>query len=205
LNNFLGDDFLLMPARWPPVQFSPPGSPRVPEMPARMPLEPFSPPGSPRVPRYSPPGTPQYSPRGPAAAGPPAAGPPAPASLEETFNTEELEGLERDMRAALARVELAQERRKAWEAVAIDFVDFRCPIGGELMRDPVMIGDQRSYEKKAIAEWFSTQKRESKPLSSPMTREEVSGKLERNLSLKNAIAGAVEVKLAELRKRKRED
>jgi hypothetical protein len=125
--------------------------------------------------------------------------------LEETFNTEELEGLERDMRAALARVELAQERRKAWEAVAIDFVDFRCPIGGELMRDPVMIGDQRSYEKKAIAEWFSTQKRESKPLSSPMTREEVSGKLERNLSLKNAIAGAVEVKLAELRKRKRED
>jgi hypothetical protein len=33
----------------------------------------------------------------------------------------------------------------------------------------------------------------------------VSGKLECNLSLKNAIAGAVEVKLAELRKRKRED
>ena len=125
--------------------------------------------------------------------------------MEETFDAEQLEGLKRDIGAALARVELAQERLKAWEAVGKDVPDFCCPIGGELMREPVMLDDGTSYEKKAIAEWFSTQKRESKPLSSPMTREEVSGKLERNLSLKNAIAGAVEVKLAELRKRKRED
>jgi hypothetical protein len=71
------------------------------------------------------------------------------------------------------------------------------------MREPVMIGDQRSYERKAIEEWFSTQKRDGKPFCSPMTREAVSGKLEVNLNLKNAIAAAVEVKLAELSKRKR--
>jgi hypothetical protein len=125
--------------------------------------------------------------------------------LEETFDAEQLEGLERDMRAALARVELAQERLKAWEAVGKDSKDFCCPIGRELMHEPVMIGDGISYEKKAVEEWFSTQKRESKPFSSPMTRALVSRKYVVNLNLKNAIAGAVEVKLAELRKRTRED
>ncbi len=72
------------------------------------------------------------------------------------------------------------------------------------MREPVMIGDQRSYERSAIENWFSTQEREMQPFSSPMTREAVSGKIEVNLNLKNAIADAVEAKLAELGKRKRE-
>ena len=84
-----------------------------------------------------------------------------------------------------------------------DVPDFCCPIGRELMREPVMIGDQRSYERKTIEEWFSQQEHEGKPFSSPMTRALVARKLVVNLNLKNAIAAAVEVKLAELSKRKR--
>jgi hypothetical protein len=116
----------------------------------------------------------------------------------------QLEALERDVRAALARVELAQERQKAWEAVGKSVKDFCCPISGEPMREPVMLDDGTSYEKKAIEEWFSRQERERKPFSSPMTRARVSRKLVVNLSLKNAIAGAVEAKLAKLGKRKRQ-
>jgi hypothetical protein len=44
--------------------------------------------------------------------------------------------------------------------VGEDVADFCCPISGELMREPVMIGDGRSYEKTVIDEWFSTLERE---------------------------------------------
>jgi hypothetical protein len=125
------------------------------------------------------------------------------------LDAERLEALERDMRAALARVELAQERLKAWEAVGEDVPDFRCPITSEIMREPVMIDDGNSYERKAIEEWFCEQERKRNPFSpqrftSPLTREVVTRKHVVNLNLKKVIAGAVEAKLAELGKRKRE-
>ncbi len=125
------------------------------------------------------------------------------ASLEE-LDAEQLGTLERDMRAVLARVGLAQERLKAWEDVGEDVPDFRCPITGEIMREPVMLKDGNSYEKKTIEEWFREQKRKGNPFSSPTTRLEVSTELVVNRNLKNVIAGAVEAKLAELGKRKRE-
>jgi hypothetical protein len=128
----------------------------------------------------------------------------------DALDAEQLEALERDMRAALARVELAQERLKAWEAVGEDVPDFRCPITTVIMREPVMIDDGNSYERKAIEEWFCEQERERHPSSpqrftSPLTREVVTRKHVVNLNLKKVIAGAVEAKLAELGKRKRED
>jgi hypothetical protein len=128
----------------------------------------------------------------------------------DALDAEQLEALERDVRAALARVELAQERLKAWEAVGEDVPDFRCPITGEIMREPVMIDDGNSYERKAIEEWFCEQERKRNPASaqrftSPLTREVVTRKHVVNLNLKKVIAGAVEAKLAELGKRKRED
>jgi WD repeat, SAM and U-box domain-containing protein 1 len=89
--------------------------------------------------------------------------------------------------------------------VSKDNPDFCCPIGRELMRQPVILTDEISYEKKEIEEWFSRQEREGKPFSSPMTRALVSREYVVNRSLKNAISTAVEAKLAELGKRKRGD
>ena len=165
------------------------------------PLNPGSPPySSPVLARAgSPPcfaRSPQYSPRAA-----------APAALE-AFDAEQLEALSRDVRAALARVELAQERHRerleAEEAVGSEAPHFCCPVGLRLMRKPVMLGDGLSYEAEAIKEWFRQQDREHKRPSSPMTRAPVSTKLVLNRNLQNAIDVAVEVKQAELRKRKRE-
>jgi hypothetical protein len=218
-----------------PPQYSPPGSPPgwLSGRPRQLRLARAStPPDSPRSPPYPVPGSPQYSPpptpaysfpralargasgalagaaagvaAGAAAGGPSGALAAAPASLD-ALDAEKLEALERDLRAALARVELAQERLKAWEAVGEDVADFRCPITGEIMHEPVMLMDGNSYEKKAIEEWFREQKRKGNPFTSPTTRLEVSTELVVNRNLKNVIAGAVEAKLAELGKRKRED
>ncbi len=68
-----------------------------------------------------------------------------------------------------------------------------------------MLKDGNSYEMKAIEEWFREQKRKGVSFSSPTTRLDVSTELVVNRNLKNVIAGAVEAKLAELGKRKRED
>jgi hypothetical protein len=101
----------------------------------------------------------------------------------DALDAEQLEALERDVRAALARLALAQERLKAWEAVGEDVPDFRCPITGEIMREPVMLKDGNSYEKKAIEEWFREQKRKGNPFTSPTTRLEVSTELVVNRSI----------------------
>lgn len=173
---------------------SPPGSPQYP--PPRSPQ--YSPTGAAGAagaagsPPYSlPPGvgrhiSPENSPRAQAAAGPP--------SLEE-FDAENLKALESNVRAALARVKLAQERLEALEAVGQKNKDFCCPITGTTMRQPVMIGDGNSYEQKDILEWFGRQTRNRKPFTSPLTRKVVSGNTEINLALRNVIAAAVEAEL----------
>ena len=182
----LGDNYLVMPARMPGPHYSPERS------------LPGSPPSSPRRPQYSPPRTPAYSFRRAPARG--AAGAAAGASGAAAGESGAAAGA-----GGAAAGAAAQERLEAWKSVGEDVADFCCAISGELMREPVVIGDGRSYEKRVIDEWFSTLKRESKPLTSPLTRAQVSGELQENLNLKNVIARAVEEKLAELRKRKRED
>jgi hypothetical protein len=124
----------------------------------------------------------------------------------EEFGAEELKALESNMRAALARVMLAQERLGALEAVGEENKDLCCSITGMTMRRPVILDDGTSYEMEAIRKHFERQKRDCMPFTSPLTRIVVSDNLVQNLALRNMIATAVQAKLEQRdKKRKRED
>ena len=61
--------------------------------------------------------------------------------------------------------------------------DFICPIGGEIMTDPVIAKDGHTYERKHIEEWFRVR------LSSPLTNQNLaSAELTPNHTLKKVIA-----------------
>jgi len=114
------------------------------------------------------------------------------------------------VRGALAMLEIVREQRRqlveAEEAVGSAVPDFRCPLGLQLMREPVMLEDGRSYEKANIERWFHQQQLEEKPASSPVTRAVLrSTQLVVNLNLKNAIVAAVENTKEQLGKRRRGD
>ena len=141
-----------------------------------------------------------------------AAAPPAPAdpAAYEHLDDEQLEALERDVRGALAVLESEREQRRqlfeAEEALGSAVPDFRCPLGLQLMREPVMLEDGRSYEKANIERWFHQQELEEKPASSPVTRGVLKSKqLVVNLNLKNAIVAALENTKELLGKRRRGD
>ena len=64
----------------------------------------------------------------------------------------------------------------------MDENDFMCPIGGEIMTDPVIARDGHTYERKHITEWFRVR------LSSPLTNEVLpSAELMPNHTLKKVI------------------
>lgn len=141
-----------------------------------------------------------------------AVAPPAPAdpAAYEHLDDEQLEALERDVRGALAVLESEREQRRqlfeAEEALGSAVPDFRCPLGLQLMREPVMLEDGRSYEKANIERWFYQQGLEEKPASSPVTRAVLKSKqLVVNLNLKNAIVAALENTKELLGKRRRGD
>ena len=107
------------------------------------------------------------------------------------------QALEGNVSCALAMVEIVREQRRqlleAEEAVGIAVSDFRCPLGLQLMREPVMLEDGHSYEKANINRWFHQQELEEKQASSPVTRTVLqSTQLVVNLNLKNTIVAAVE-------------
>ncbi len=65
----------------------------------------------------------------------------------------------------------------------MDENDFMCPIGGEIMTDPVIAQDGHTYERKHIVEWFRVR------LSSPLTNQNLtSAELTPNHTLKKIIA-----------------
>eukprot|EP01043_Picozoa_sp_COSAG02_P008149 COSAG02_NODE_254_length_26937_cov_16.503950_28_plen_721_part_00 len=66
--------------------------------------------------------------------------------------------------------------------------EFRCPISGDLMEDPVVAEDRRSYERDIIEAWFAQCIARGQPRTSPVTREAVGARLVENYSLKQAIA-----------------
>jgi hypothetical protein len=143
-------------------------------------------------------------------AGAVAAPAPADPAAYEHLDAEQLEALERDVRGALAMLEIVREQRRqlleAEEAVGSAVPDFRCPLGLQLMREPVMLEDGRSYEKANIERWFHQQELEKKPASSPVTRAVLkSTQLVVNLNLKNAIVAAVDNTKEQLGKRRRAD
>ncbi len=138
------------------------------------------------------------------------AGAAAGAAAYEHFDTEQIEALEGNVRCALAMVEIVREQRhqllEAEEAVGSAVSDFRCPLGLQLMREPVMLEDGRSYEKANIEQWFRQQELEEKPASSPVTRTVLqSTQLVVNLNLKNDIVAAVEDMKGQLGKRRPAD
>lgn len=60
--------------------------------------------------------------------------------------------------------------------------EFRCPITREIMVDPVIAKDGRSYERVAITTWLRNHK------ASPMTRQPLDAEqLTPNLSLRHCI------------------
>jgi GTP-binding protein EngB required for normal cell division len=65
---------------------------------------------------------------------------------------------------------------------------FRCPISGDLMDDPVIAQDGRSYERELIKRWFGQCHGQGKPLTSPVTREPMNPELRSNPTLKQSIA-----------------
>ncbi len=71
--------------------------------------------------------------------------------------------------------------------------DFRCPITGELMEDPVVAEDGRSYERAQIRQWFAQCTTQGVPITSPFTREEIGPRLLSNHALKQSLAQLLEL------------
>ena len=100
-------------------------------------------------------------------------------------------GLQIDRRVAvvftaLDEAEKADELRKQREAEGLPAPmkpqEFYCPITTEVMREPVLAADGRTYERDAIEQWLASNS------TSPMTREPMeSTKLLPNLALKTLI------------------
>lgn len=70
----------------------------------------------------------------------------------------------------------------AWDKPDVP-MEFLCPITHEIMREPVIISDGFTYERRAITEWFMSGK-----FTSPMTNIVLTNTESRpNIDLRNAI------------------
>ncbi|MBX9705267.1 MAG: U-box domain-containing protein, partial [Gammaproteobacteria bacterium] len=65
--------------------------------------------------------------------------------------------------------------------------EFICPITGEIMIDPVVAEDGRSYERAAIAEWFQRRFEAGLPPTAPLTGGAITPNLMPNTNLRNTI------------------
>jgi GTP-binding protein EngB required for normal cell division len=66
--------------------------------------------------------------------------------------------------------------------------EFFCPIGGDLMEDPVVASDGRSYSRTLIEQWFEQCRRQGlESPTSPITREPMDDRLLDNIALRLAI------------------
>jgi hypothetical protein len=81
--------------------------------------------------------------------------------------------------------------------VASQTNSFLCPIGSELMREPVMAADGHTYERVRIEEWI---RRKGDSAKSPKTNERLAHTmLNKNHTLKASIDEAIENVMRELR------
>lgn len=65
---------------------------------------------------------------------------------------------------------------------------FSCPISKEIMKDPVMTVDGKTYERQAIERWFGKCLSEDRPATSPLTNSPLeAATLTPNVAVKNAI------------------
>ena len=66
--------------------------------------------------------------------------------------------------------------------------EFYCPIGGDLMEDPVIASDGRSYSRDLIEQWFEQCRRQGlESPTSPITREPMDSRLLDNVALRLGI------------------
>jgi hypothetical protein len=115
----------------------------------------------------------------------------------EGLEARELVRLRTELEEGLRRVRDAELRRAAEERVASQTNSFLCPIGCELMREPVMAADGHTYERVQIEEWIQ---RKGDIVKSPMTIERLAHTmLTPNYALKASIDEAIENVMRELR------
>jgi hypothetical protein len=97
-------------------------------------------------------------------------------------------------------LEHALVRRAAESNVVAAQNEFMCPIGHDLMREPVMAADGHTYERRHIERLFAMKAGET--LRSPMTNAELTKTdLYPNHALKSMIERAVDAKVAEINAR----
>jgi len=60
-------------------------------------------------------------------------------------------------------------------------------LTGDLMVDPVIAEDNRTYDREAICSWFASKERNQEPITSPYSREVMGKSLRPNVDLKRAI------------------
>ena len=115
----------------------------------------------------------------------------------KTLETRELVRLRTELEEGLRRVRDAELRRAAEERVASQTNSFLCPIGCELMREPVMAADGHTYERVQIEEWIQ---RKGDSVKSPKTNERLAyTMLTPNYALNASIDEAIENVMRELR------
>jgi len=86
----------------------------------------------------------------------------------KALEARELALLQTELEEGLRRVRDAELRRAAEKRVASQTNSFLCPIGCELMREPVMAADGHTYERVQIEEWIQ---RKGDSVKSPKTNE----------------------------------
>lgn len=109
----------------------------------------------------------------------------------------ELRDLRGQLEDALDRVEHMQELRACYDRVGVILPSTMCPIGKQVMTEPVFAADGHSYEKAAIQRWFWEH---GDKATSPMTAEALAHHdLVDNHALKSTIGEMVEAQMRELR------
>lgn len=118
----------------------------------------------------------------------------------DALESEELRELQGVVQRTSRLLEHALVRRAAESDVVAAQKEFMCPIGHDLMREPVMAVDGHTYDRVNIERLFALKAGET--LRSPMTNAELAKTdLYPNHALKSMIERAVDAKVAEINAR----
>jgi DNA repair exonuclease SbcCD ATPase subunit len=118
----------------------------------------------------------------------------------EALEAAELRKLQGVVQKTSRLLEHALVRRAAESEVFAAQIEFMCPIGHDLMQEPVMAADGHTYERRHIERLFAMKAGET--LRSPMTNAELTKTdLYPNHALKSMIERAVDAKVAEINAR----
>ena len=71
-----------------------------------------------------------------------------------------------------------------------------CPITNAIFEEPVVAEDGHTYSEQAIRDWFASCKERGLPVTSPLTRKEMSEQLTPNMGMKTTISAYREERTA---------